>query len=316
MRKRFDSAHSNSWSEQVELLKRPRMSRTTETAFGQVYGRFFLTPHLDITDDGEPDTSTLSELVETYGMWGDIIKQMKTTTKKLFTMFETSDVHPDIITAMKQFDQVVVPFPYLRDILTSHGVDAVSLGWWTNGLIRSKPPVLLKKKDPERLVFLYVGTNDIRKNVDTLTKVFSDMTHGTNHVLIVKTNTLDNIPVTKNIKVITDKISLTKMSALYNMCDYVISFTRGEGVGLPMLEADYFNKPIIAHDRGVFVDIKKYVNTEWITIPSDETPIDYSVVPTYLHQVFYGTWWDINIEGFKDILTNIFKHNYPYDSTK
>lgn len=47
-------------------------------------------------------------------------------------MFETSDVHPDIIENMKLFDKVIVPLGYLRDILVKHGVNCVSADYYNS----------------------------------------------------------------------------------------------------------------------------------------------------------------------------------------
>ena len=268
--------------------------------YGKVVGRIFLQDYLGITEgDDTPDTITLSELVETFPYWEGFIKQIPFKYKQLFTMFETSDVHPDIIKAMKYFDRVIVPFQYLKEILVKHGVNAYSIDYFTSQMIREAPRVIPKVKDPERLVFLYVGTNDVRKNLKKLVQKFSELNK---HVLIVKTNTDDGLIQSPNVKIITNKINTKQMASLYNMCDYVISFTRGEGVGMPMLEADYFGKPIIAHDQGVFRDVKNFVKVPWHVIPSKEVPIDYTDVPPYLYKVFHGTWWDVDGDFIKEFI--------------
>ena len=267
--------------------------------YGKVLGRIFLQRDLGIIDgDDTPDTVTLSELVETYPYWEEFTKHIPFKTKQLVTMFETSDVHPDIIEAMKHFDRVIVPFPYLREILEKHGVNAHSIDFWTSELIRERPKVIEKIKNPERLIFLYIGTNDVRKN---LKKLVSTFVKHQKHLLIVKTNTDEGLVQSPHVKIITGNINTKQMASLYNMCDYVISFTRGEGVGMPMLEANYFRKPIIAHDQGVFRDIKKLVDVPWYTLSSKEVPIDYSEVPLFLKNVFYGSWWEVD-----DDLTEIF----------
>jgi glycosyltransferase involved in cell wall biosynthesis len=89
------------------------------------------------------------------------------------------------------------------------------------------------------------------------------------------------------------------------MCDYVISATRGEGVGLPMLEGNYFGKPIIAHDQGVFQNVRHMVSTKWHVIPSREIPIDLTGVPAFLHKVFHGTWWDVSEESIIETITSL-----------
>jgi len=260
--------------------------------FGKIYGRFFLNQYLGISGDNELNTVTLSELIETYPFWENFIINARKEFKyiKLFTMFETNDVHPEIVEKMKLFNEVIVPYDYLKDILLKHGVKCKALNYWTSSLIRSKPKVIHKTHDPSKLVFLYNGTNDIRKNVTTLTRIFANVLENTEHILIVKTNKPDNLTITKNIRVITERISNEQLASLFNLCDYCVTCTRGEGVGLLHLEGHYFNKPIISHEQGVF----KQLGVDIIPLPSNEVDIDYIHVPKFLKNVFYGKWWDID----------------------
>lgn len=273
--------------------------------FGKVQGRFFLEQDLGITGDSEQNTFTLSELIETYPHWENIVNQLRKIYKNinLCTMFETNDVHPEIIEKMKLFDKVIVPYDYLKNILTKYGIKCEALNKWTSSFIRSKPKVLYKKPDPSKLIFLYNGTNDIRKNVTSLTKFFANILENTEHILIVKTNKPDNLTITKNIHVITERLSNEKLASLFNLCDYCVTFTRGEGVGLLHLEAKYFNKPIISHEQGVF----KQLNVDIIPLPSNEIDIDYTHIPDFLKKVFYGKWWEINYNESIKIINNILK---------
>jgi GDPmannose 4,6-dehydratase len=268
--------------------------------FGKIYGRFFLGQYLGLTHDDEVGVATLSELIETYDHWETFVTDARKTYDKvqLFTMFETDDVHPHIINCMKHFDKVIVPFDYLKEILERHDIPCESLNYWSSDLIRSKPNVIEKKRDPNRLVFLYNGTNDVRKNVTTLTRVFAKACEGTEHTLIVKTNKGDGLTQSKNIKIITEHLSNEKLSSLFNLCDYCITCTRGEGVSLLHLEGAYFGKPIISHDGGVFRDLGVHI----IPLPWKKVPVDLTDVPPFLHKVFYGKWWEIDEEGLMCVI--------------
>jgi glycosyltransferase involved in cell wall biosynthesis len=270
--------------------------------FGTIVGRFYLKQDLGLTDDDTPDTVTISELFETFPMWSRWKEQFPGKRVQLFTMFETSDVHPDIIECMKIFDKVIVPYDYLKDILQTHGVNCEALNWYTSPLIRETPKVIEKTMRPNKRVFLYVGTNDVRKNTIKLASLFEQVLDGTEHTLIMKTNTTNNLPESKNIKYITKRLSNNEMAGLYNICDYVVSFSRGEGVGLPMLEAEYFNKPVITHTGGVLSTIR---NDNWIELPSKEISIDYTNVPKFLQKVFHGTWWEIDEQEALRIINNL-----------
>lgn len=277
--------------------------------FGQIYGRFFLGQYLGLTCDDEVGTTTLSELIETYDHWESFVLDARQKYKKvqLFTMFETNDVHPHIIRCMKHFDKVIVPFDYLKEILERRGITCESLNYWTSSLIRSKPKVIEKKCDPKRLIFLYNGTNDVRKNVTTLTKLFAHACEGTDHVLIVKTNKDDGLTRSKNIKIVTERVSNEKLASMFNLCDYCITCTRGEGVSLLHLEGAYFGKPTISHDGGVFRDVKKFINVPMISVPSNEVPVDLTNVPTFLHKVFYGKWWEVDEDEMTKTIKKIIK---------
>jgi glycosyltransferase involved in cell wall biosynthesis len=273
-----------------------------EVKFGKIVGRFFLKKDLGLYDDDTPDLITISELVETYPLWPTWIKELPEKRKQLFTMFETSDVHPDVIENMKLFDKVIVPYDYLKDILRKYGVNCEALNWYTSPLIQAKPRVIKKSEQKNKKVFLYIGTNDVRKNLVKLCKTFKEVIEGTDHRLIVKTNKVDNLPESKNIKYITNRMSHDEMAGLYNICDYVVSFTHGEGVGLPMLEAKYFGKPVISHDGGVLSTLK---DDSWIVLPSEETAIDHTNVPDFLQKVFHGTWWKVDTKEALRIINNL-----------
>ena len=273
-----------------------------EITFGKIVGRFFLKQDLGLYDDDTPDLITISELIETYPMWPKWIEELPEKRKQLFTMFETSDVHPDIIENMKLFDKVIVPYDYLKNILIRHGVKCEALNWYTSPLIQTKPRVIKKSEQKNKKVFLYIGTNDIRKNLINLSKTFKEVLEGTEHKLVVKTNKVDNLPESKNIKYITNRLSHDEMAGLYNICDYVVSFTRGEGVGLPMLEAKYFGKSVISHDGGVLSTLR---DDSWIVLPSKEIAVDHTNVPQFLQKVFHGTWWEIDTKETLRILNNL-----------
>ena len=274
--------------------------------FGKVSGRFFLTPHLGITDDGDIDTYTLSELIETYKYWHT---WHPPGIKKLFTMFATSSVHHEVIDAMEHFDEVWVPFPYLRDVLVREGLKTPVhvLGRYSSPLIDGGFVPKEKERDPESTKFLYVGTNDARKNVKQLIKAFLEArSHKPRDQLIVKTNVIDGLPSHPKVNIICGHISLEKLAVLYNVTDFFITFSRGEGVCLPALEAAYFNKPIIATVGGALVNNREYLgNTTWHVLPHDEEDISYRGVPYYLHNVFWGTWWTPNYDQAVNLIKGL-----------
>ena len=144
--------------------------------FGKVVGYSFVFEDLGIREDDTPDTVTLSIFMETYHSWpakfAELSKQFRHV--QLCTMFETSDVHPDIVRNMRLFHKIIVPNRFLQSILKKYDLPVVSLNTWTSPLIRSLPKVV-PKPPSNALTFLYVGSNDIRKNLVQLTHVFHNV---------------------------------------------------------------------------------------------------------------------------------------------
>ena len=74
------------------------------------------------------------------------------------------------------------------------------------------------------------------------------------------------------------------------------------------LEGAYFGKPTISHSGGVFRDVKKFIDVPIISLPFREVPVDLTDVPTFLHKVFYGKWWEVDeeevIKVIKDVIVS------------
>jgi len=265
--------------------------------FGFIYGNHYLMNDLGFTNDNESNLITVSNLLETHVFWDKIISKFPNKTIQLFTMFETSDVHPDIIEKMKLFDKVIVPFDFQMNILKKHGVNCTCLNWYTSNIIRDFPRIEKKRNKSDRKVFLYVGNEycKIRKNLNKMIDVFGKVLEGTAHLLIVKVISNENLPKHANITYINEKLEKNEIIKLYNSCDYVVSFSRGEGVGLSLLEAEYFKKTLIAPKCGV---LKHRKIDNWIELPTKEVPID-------LNKVFHGCWDEVDEDKALEIIKNI-----------
>jgi glycosyltransferase involved in cell wall biosynthesis len=265
------------------------------------FGKTYMKKHFHQSDDDTLNTHTFSDYLENYNSWyNDFIKTLPLhSISQLYTTFYTSDVHPDIITEMKKFSRVIVPFEFQKEILYNrYQVCCKSLNYCTSELIQSKPEIVSKEKDTNRLVFLYVGKNSTRTNLNSLVDTFNKFSKGTNHRLIINTDKQGDIKDSDNIELLTDEVT----ASLYNSCDYVITFTRGEGTGVVILEANYFEKPIIAHDKGIFRDLKNFVNVPWYVLPTREVSISSS------DKTLRGTWWDVDCSKSIDILNSLTKN--------
>ena len=129
--------------------------------------------------------------------------------------------------------------------------------------------VIPKQRNPEEIIFYYNDINNYTTNVINMTKVFSKALKGTKHFLIIRSDHVDNLVKSPNIKYSVDTIDKNEQIGIYNICDYVVSFSRHANVSTNILEGKHFNKPIIAHDQGSYTEMK---DENWITLPSKEVP--------------------------------------------
>ena len=144
-----------------------------------------------------------------------------------------------------------------------------------------------------------------------MAKVFSKALKGTKHFLIIRSNNLDNLVKSPNIKCSSESVDITEIIGTYNICDYVVSFSRDTSVYRPILEGKHFNKPIIAHDQGSYAEMK---DENWITLPSKEVPVvnyndgkDTDENSFEFEKVFYGNWWEIDYEKAEEIIRKLVK---------
>lgn len=296
---------------------------------GKIYGRNFNTEHLGLDEgDGTPwqkcgkltepsDLCTISADLDTYVTWPGWTRRIKEIDGEdckiqLYVSIDTSDIHPDIIKLMKElFVKVYVPYKYMESILTKHEINCEYLEWACQWRARKEIVFPPKIRNPEEIIFLYYDFNDDRTDIVNMTKMFSKILKGTKHFLIVRSNTDDNIITGPNIKFTNEIMYGDILSKLYAMCDYVVTFTKGPGTWCnDILSAQYFNKPIIAHDKGSFKELK---DSSWITLASNEvhpkytqTKIRNKMVVDY-EKVYYGTWWEIDYEKAEETIRSLIK---------
>lgn len=295
---------------------------------GKIYGRRFYKEHLGLDEgDGTPwqkcgeltepsDLCTISTDMDTYPTWTgwtETIKEIDGDDCKiqLYLSIDTSDIHPDIIKLMKElFVKVYVPYKYTESILTKHEINCEYLEWASQH--RSSKELILppKIKNPEEIIFMYSDLNDDRTDVVNMAKLFSKILKGTKHFLIIRSNKVDNIITGPNVKFSNELLCNNTMSKVYAICDYIVTFTKAPGVSNDILAAQYFNKPIIAHDKGSFKELK---DSSWITLASNEVHPKYTQTKIInkmdinYEKVFYGTWWEIDYEKAEETIRSLIK---------
>ena len=160
----------------------------------------------------------------------------------LWTMYEADKLPGAFLDGIMAADGIIVPSKYNRDIFRAHGVVAPMAVCHLGIESRDFPYADRSRQPGERFRFLWLGAADIRKGWDLAVKAFQDEFKPYEPVeLYVKTTATQQRQhfAMYNSKVHFDGRNLDEESIrkLYESAHAFVFPSRGEGFGLPPLEA-------------------------------------------------------------------------------
>ena len=222
-----------------------------------------------------------------------------------WVVFESTRVPPNIMSTMLTADVVWVPSAWGRDVLIQNGLDPARCDVVPEGVDTDQfhpwyPPV------DDVFRYLLIGKYERRKSItetiDAWAQVFGndptfELSIKTNHIMNHEENKqkitehVRRLELT-NVNVWYGNLPTTEMSLLYQRHDVFVLPTKGEGWGLPLIEAAAAGLPIITTMWSG--------NTEFLNpIKNSVVPVEYDMVPIDCpeYQLFYptedkdwGTW--------------------------
>lgn len=188
--------------------------------------------------------------------------------------WEFSCLRQDIAEIFSQADEIWTPSHFSRNTFIESGIDPDKIQVIPNGIDPflfcpngAKYPLPTNK----RLKLLFVGGTIYRKGIDLLLRAYIKAFTGNDDVCLVikdigtssfyegQTNQkmIDDIRKVANtpeIIYIDDKLEEEQMAQLYRACDVLVLPYRGEGFGLPVLEAMACGLPVIVTAGGATDD--------------------------------------------------------------
>ena len=223
-----------------------------------------------------------------------------------WVVFESTRVPPNIMSTMLTADVVWVPSAWGRDVLIQNGLDpahcdVVPEGVNTDQFHPWHPPV-----DDGIFRYLLTGKYERRKSItetiDAWAQVFGnnssvELTIKTNHIMNHEENKqkitehVHRLGLT-NVNVWYGELSLSDLSLLYQRHNVFVLPTKGEGWGLPLIEAAAAGMPIVTTMWSGNTEFLAHSKSSVVPVEYDMVPIDCpeyrSFYPT--EDKDWGTW--------------------------
>ena len=193
--------------------------------------------------------------------------------RRLLVIFpwEFQEIPQQWVTRISRFvDQVWTPSEWTKSVLVNGGLEPEIVKVIPNGI----DPQIYQPEGGRRVLsnsksfrFLYVGGMIYRKGFDLLIQSFCEVFSSDDDVaLVIKAAELSgayrnssrmdllqaamSIPGGPAIELVTEDLSEPEMAELYRSCDTLVLPYRGEGFGMPILEAMACGLPVLVPDYG------------------------------------------------------------------
>ncbi len=249
----------------------------------------------------------------------DLARRAVGRPKILHTVFETTKIPAPILDHLAQVDEVWIPSTWGKAILAQNGVAEEKVHVVPEGVDVDlyKPEDHQPAPDDCRpFRFLCVGKWEVRKGIDILMRAFVEAFHPREsvemvlhchnpqipHFSIHSALARLNLPPHASICV-SNRLREPDMVKLYHSCDALVLPTRGEGWGLPIIEAMACAKPVIVTGYSAHLD---YVTAQTGYLIRVERLVDVNDPLFFDPELDFGQWAQPDFEHLKTLMRHVF----------
>jgi len=215
-----------------------------------------------------------------------------------WVVFESTRVPPTVMSTMLAADQVWVPSAWGQKVLIENGAHADRCHVIQEGVDSSKYHPYAPRVDSPIMSYLIAGKYELRKSIiETIYAWIQEFGNDPDVELIVKSNHFVNQESKyneltgwigsmgiNNVRVLWGSVSQSEMIDLYQQSHVFVLPSKGEGWGLPLIEAAAAGLPIITTWHSGQTEFLQHISSSVIPVEFDMAPITCQE-----YQAFYPT---------------------------
>ena len=244
-----------------------------------------------------------------------------------WVVFESTRVPPTVMSTMLTADQVWVPSEWGRSVLIENGLDPARCEVVPEGVDTDQYHPYAPRVNSPILTYLITGKYELRKSIiETVFAWAQEFGNDPDVELVVKTDHFYNREakyneLTKwigdigltNVRVMWGSVTADDMADLYQQAHVFVLPSKGEGWGLPLIEAAAVGLPIITTWYSAHTEFLQHIQSSVIAVEHDIVP-----VTCQDYQLFYpvpdgnwGEWAQPRVDSIRQALKRS-RDSYDY----
>jgi len=244
-----------------------------------------------------------------------------------WVVFESTLVPPTVMSTMLTADQVWVPSAWGQSVLIENGLDPARCEIVPEGVDTDRYHPYAPRVNSPILTYLITGKYELRKSIiETVYAWHQEFGNDPDVELVIKTDHFFNKEAKyneltqwigelglTNVRVMWGSVPANDMADLYQQAHVFVLPSKGEGWGLPLIEAAAVGLPIITTWHSAHTEFLQHIQSSVITVEYDMVP-----VACQDYQLFYpttdgnwGEWAQPRIDSIRQALKTS-RQSYTY----
>ena len=200
-----------------------------------------------------------------------------------WVVFESTRVPPTVMSTMLTADQVWVPSAWGQSVLIENGLDPARCKIVPEGVDTDRYPPYAPRVNSPILTYLITGKYELRKSIiETVYAWHQEFGNDPDVELVIKTDHFFNKEAKyneltrwigelglTNVRVMWGSVPANDMADLYQQAHVFVLPSKGEGWGLPLIEAAAVGLPIITTWHSAHTEFLQHIQSSVITVEHD-----------------------------------------------